>query len=59
MRTGGVIKHYIMKNYDYFTVKELAKLLKVSTQTITERLRRGTLKGEKVGREWVIKKNVI
>lgn len=46
-----------MKNY--YTVEEVSTKLGISKQTITERLRKGTLKGERVGREWVIPKEVI
>ena len=39
---------------DYFTVQEAADLLGVHIHTVQARLRDGTLKGKKLGREWRI-----
>lgn len=43
----------------YYTVKEIAALLKVSTRTILDRIRADELKAFKIGKDWrVSKKNL-
>lgn len=38
-----------------YTVKEISKILNLVEETIRERLRKGELKGLKVGRSWRVK----
>ena len=38
----------------FYNVDEVAKILKISTQTIRRHLRRRILKGKKIGRRWHI-----
>ena len=41
---------------EVYTIEEVAKMLKVSEQTIRALVRDGTLPAKKVGRAWRIKK---
>lgn len=44
---------------EYFTPTQLAKKLKVSRQAVIERIRRGTIKAIKVGRQYIIPRQEI
>ncbi len=44
---------------DFFTIEELAKLLKVHERTIRNNIKRGTIKAKKYGNQWRIRKNDI
>lgn len=41
-------------NKDFFTAKEAAEILGVHIHTVQSRLRDGTLRGKKLGKEWRI-----
>ena len=47
------------KNKEFFTVKELADMLGVSRITIFNRIKKGEIKAEKIGRNFAIKRNDI
>lgn len=38
----------------FYTVKEIAKILSLTEETIREKLRKGELKGIKIGKSWRI-----
>jgi len=44
---------------EYYTVEELAKLLKTTEYTIRKWLRDGELKGKKIGKFWYVSKEYI
>lgn len=51
-----------MKNKDnklFFSAPEVAKLLKLSRMTIINKIRRGLIKAEKIGRNYVIPREEI
>ena len=50
----GVIK--INNSYEYFTVKEISIILKITEETVREKLRNKNIKGIKIGRQWRILK---
>ncbi len=43
----------------FYSVTELAKLLKVTRPAIFDRINRGTLKAQKVGATYIIPKNEV
>jgi excisionase family DNA binding protein len=47
------------KNKEFYSVKELADLLHFSRITIFNRIKKGEIKAEKIGRNYVIKKGDI
>ena len=49
----------LMNNDELLTLKEAAKILKVSTRTLFTWLRRGDLAGHKAGRGWRIRRSAI
>ncbi len=51
-----------MKNKDnkiFFSAPEVAKLMKVSRATIASKIRQGFIKGEKIGRNYIIPREEI
>ena len=50
---NGIIK----KNF--YTISELAELLKISRISVFKRVRQGSIKGQKLGRNFIIFKNDI
>ena len=46
----------MLTDKEFYSVTELADLLKVSRQAISDRIRRGTLEAQKVGKVYVIPK---
>lgn len=44
---------------DYFTVKQLADILRVSRVTIFNRIKNGEIKAEKIGKTYIIPKNQL
>jgi len=50
----------MIKNKDeYLTTREASKIVGLSPDYLTKLIRRGTLKGEKLGQTWVIKKKSL
>jgi excisionase family DNA binding protein len=47
------------KNKEFYSVKELADLLQLSRVTIFKRIKKGEIKAEKIGRNFVIQKKDI
>lgn len=48
-----------MKGKDFFTTKELAKILGISKQSVLKRIGRGNIKAVKTGRDYIVfKKNI-
>jgi len=41
---------------DYISITEAAKILGISRQAVFSRIKVGSLRAEKVGRQWIIKK---
>jgi len=39
---------------DFYTISELAELLKISKVAVFKRVRRGSIKGQKMGRDFII-----
>ena len=44
---------------DFYTIDELAKLLKVHSNTIRNNIKKGTIKATKYGEQWRIRKKDI
>lgn len=44
---------------EFYTIDELAKVLKVHERTIRNNIKRGTLKAQKFGNQWRIRKSDI
>jgi excisionase family DNA binding protein len=44
---------------DFYTIDELAKVLKVHERTIRNNIKRGTIKAQKFGNQWRIRKSDI
>ena len=44
---------------DFYTIDELAKVLKVHERTIRNNIKRGTIKAKKFGNQWRIRKSDI
>ncbi len=44
---------------DYYTIKELAEVLKISRISVFKRVRQGSIIGQKIGRDFVIFKRDI
>jgi excisionase family DNA binding protein len=49
----------IGKNKEFLTVKEMADILGVSRITVFNRIKKGEIKAEKIGRNYAIKKNDV
>jgi len=45
---------FMIDKKDYFTVKELADLLRVSRITVFNRIKSGKIKAKKIGRNYII-----
>ena len=43
-----------IKEKDYYTTTELAKVLGISRISVFKRVRQGSIKGQKIGRDFVI-----
>lgn len=52
-----MVKGVIKKNF--YTVKELAGLLKISRISVFKRVRQGSIKGQKLGRNFIVFKKDI
>ncbi len=39
---------------DFYTIRELAELLKISKVAVFKRVKRGSIKGQKMGRDFII-----
>ncbi len=48
-----------LKEKDFFTINELAKLLGISRISVFKRVRQGSIKGQKMGRNFVIFKKDV
>ena len=48
-----------IKEQDFYTISELAKLLGISRISVFKRVRQGSIKGKKMGRNFVIFKKDI
>lgn len=48
-----------IKEKDFYTITELAKLLKISRVSIFKRVRQGSIKGQKMGYNYIIFKKDI
>lgn len=44
---------------DFYTAKELAELLNILPSAITRHIRNGTIKAEKIGNSYIIKKEAV
>ena len=44
---------------EFYTIDELAKILKVHERTIRNNIKRGTIKAKKFGNQWRIRKSDI
>lgn len=49
----------IIKQKDFYTTPELAKLLGISRISVFKRVRNGSIKGQKVGRDFIIFKKDV
>jgi len=49
----------IIKNEDFYTTPELAELLGISRISVFKRVRQGSIKGQKIGRDFIIFKKDI
>lgn len=49
----------MIKEKDFYTTPELAKLLGVSRISVFKRVRQGSIKGQKIGRDFVIFKKDV
>ena len=43
-----------MKEKEFYTITELAKVLKISRVSVFKRVRRGSIKGQKMGYNFII-----
>jgi len=43
-----------IKEKDFYTISELAGLLKISKVAVFKRVKRGSIKGQKMGRDFII-----
>jgi DNA (cytosine-5)-methyltransferase 1 len=48
-----------MSESEYFTIRDVAVVLKITEQTVRNLVRSGSIKANKVGKQWVITKNDI
>jgi len=48
-----------MKEKDFYTTKELTKILNISKQSVLKRIGRGNIKAVKTGRDYIIFKKDI
>jgi len=48
-----------IKEKDYYTTTELAKVLKISRISVFKRVRQGSILGQKIGRDFIIFKKDI
>jgi len=48
-----------IKEKDFYTITELAKLLKISRVSVFKRVRQGSIKGQKMGYNFIIFKKDI
>lgn len=48
-----------IKEKDFYTISELAKLLGISRISVFKRVRQGSIKGQKMGRNFVIFKSDV
>lgn len=48
-----------MREKDFYTVVELAEVLKISRQSVLKRVHSGSIKGKKMGRDFIIFKKDI
>lgn len=49
----------IIKERDFYTTRELVDILKISKQSVLKRIGRGSIKAQKMGRDFVIFKKDI
>ena len=47
------------KGMELLTVKEVAEILRITDRAMRERLRRGEIKGVKIGHNWRIEKQAL
>ncbi|MEA3449428.1 MAG: helix-turn-helix domain-containing protein [Patescibacteria group bacterium] len=48
-----------MKNKNFYSVTELARALNISRQSVLQKINKGQLKAEKVGRNYIIPKESL
>jgi len=48
-----------MKEKDFYTTKELTKILNISKQSVLKRIGRGNIKAVKTGRDYIVFKKDI
>jgi excisionase family DNA binding protein len=44
----------ILMEKDFYTIRELAELLRISKVAVFKRVKRGSIKGQKMGRDFII-----
>lgn len=59
MLTWQITTRIFVKEKNFYTIIELAKLLHISRISVFKRVRQGSIKGQKMGRNYVVfKKNI-
>lgn len=48
-----------MNNKEYISVKELAEILQISRIAVFKKIKKGQIKAEKIGRNYIIPKNEL
>jgi len=48
-----------MKQKEFYSVKEVADLLGLSRQIVSKKIKEGIIKGEKIGRNYIIKRSEL